>query len=196
MSTQKNQIVDLLEYAKKFKSKDNQKNFISLTDYQEIAKDFLLAISHMTDPESTTMYAFCIKTDFNPSDLIQLIHEEHFTTASGYEVVVLEKSKDIYEMIASKSARRAARYFPYVAFLTYGWSAAIDPDIDIEDEILPPSQRPNRRRVKMVIFSSSFQQQLAAISFINENDEYILDDYIFDFNIQGNLADAITELYI
>lgn len=192
MSTQKNQIVDLLEYAKKLKSKDNQKNFISLPDYEEIAKDFLLATNHMIDPEFATMYAFCIKTDFNLSDLIQ---EEHFTIASGYEVVVLAKSKDIYEMIASKGARRAARYFPYVAFSTYGWSAAIDSDTDIEDEILPPSQRPDRRRVKMVIFSSSFQQQLTAISFRDENDEYILDDYIFDSTGTGSLADAVRELY-
>ena len=193
MSTQKNQIVDLLEYAKKLKSKDNQKNFISLPDYEEIVKDFLLATSHMTDSIFCTMFAFCVKTDFNLSDLIQ---EEHFTIASGYEVVVLAKSKDIYEMIASKGARRAARYFPYVAFLTYGWSAAIDPDTDIEDEILPPSQRPDRRRVRMVIFSSSFQQQFTAISFRNENDEYILDDYIFDSTGTGSLADAVRELYI
>jgi len=179
MSEQKNNIVNLLDYAEKVKNKKQNKNPVSSSDYEKIAKQFLLAIHEMTDPEFATMYAFHVGPDLRV-DFIA-----HVTT-----------SKDIYQMILTQDAQDAALNFDYIALLTYGWSAPIRVEADIEDEILPPSEHPERRRVKMVIFSDKFGQQMSAISFRSEDDEYVLEDYLFDDSGTGSLSNAIKALYI
>ena len=114
------------------------------------------------------------------------------------QIEKIDSSTDIYDMLDTDNDNLLNQINKYdmVSFATNGWAAPIAKDNDDEYSDVAPSQHPERRRVKMVIFSDKFGQQMSAISFRNENDEYVLDDYLFDDSGTGSLSNAIKALYI
>jgi hypothetical protein len=100
---------------------------------------------------------------------------------------------DIYQLLASAKARRLASKSEFVAVITCGWAAPINPDGDNDDEP-KPSEHPKRRRVRLVIVAHSARNRKSVASVLRFGDtpnETVTDEG----KAQGNLADAVSDLF-
>ena len=97
---------------------------------------------------------------------------------------------DVYELIGySPEVFKAVNEYDLITVATCGWAAPIDKDND-EDNDLPPSQHPAKRRVRLLTTANTDYQIGSSIWFKDNPDEPV-----FDYgNAKGTLADAITEL--
>jgi hypothetical protein len=110
-------------------------------------------------------------------------------TDEGVALVLASEHGDIYELIDNDDSRAVARVSDYIAVLTCGWASPIVRGDD-DDEQVAPSQHPERRRVRLMIFANK-DGFASVMRFSDTPDETITDDG----QARGALADAIMDLF-
>ena len=110
-------------------------------------------------------------------------------TDDGVAMVLAGEHGDIYDLLDSDDCRAVARVSDYIAVLTCGWASPIK-DGDDPEEGVAPSQHPERRRVRLMVFASK-DGWASVMRFSDTPDETITDDG----NARGALADAIMGLF-
>lgn len=97
---------------------------------------------------------------------------------------------DIYDLLDSNDSRAVAKVSDYIAVITCGWAAPLpvnDPDGETG---VAPSQHPERRRVRLMVFASK-DGCASVMRFSDTPDETVTDDG----KAIGSLADAIMDLF-
>ena len=110
-------------------------------------------------------------------------------TDEGVALVLAGEHGDIYDLLDSDDSRAVAKVSDYIAVLTSGWAAPL-PTSDSDDAEVAPSQHPERRRVRLMVFASK-DGCASVMRFSDTPDETITDDG----KAQGALADAIMDLF-
>jgi hypothetical protein len=110
-------------------------------------------------------------------------------TDEGVALVLASEHGDIYELIDNDDSRAVARVSDYIAVITCGWASPIARGDD-DDEQVAPSQHPERRRVRLMIFANK-DGFASVMRFSDTPDETITDDG----QARGALADAIMDLF-
>ncbi|TSA51710.1 MAG: hypothetical protein D4R44_07395 [Actinobacteria bacterium] len=112
-------------------------------------------------------------------------------------ITFLAEHGDVYELIDAPTSA-IVRMFDAAVVLTCGWAAPIDKsrnvdddgDDDGDDEKLPPSQHPQRRRVRLVVVVGD-QGVGSVLRFADTPNETVTDAG----SARGSLADAVTNLW-
>jgi len=109
------------------------------------------------------------------------------TNEQGDVVVALEQAwSDVYNLLDSDEAREVAQQGD-IALVTGGWAAPCGPDaIDFDG---PPSEHPEKRRVRLVVCASR-NNVCSAMRFGDDVENVITDDG----KARGSLNDAVLEL--
>ena len=110
-------------------------------------------------------------------------------TDDGVALVLAGEHGDIYDLLDSDDSRAVAKVSDYIAVITSGWAAPL-PTSDSDDAEVAPSQHPERRRVRLMVFASK-DGCASVMRFSDAPDETITDDG----KAQGALADAIMDLF-
>lgn len=92
---------------------------------------------------------------------------------------------DVYSLLESDQATEVAKSAHYVALVTTGWAAPLNPQGGVDGV---PSEHPERRRVRLTVIAS--RQGVASVVRFADNDETALDEG----QATGTLADAIHSL--
>ena len=102
----------------------------------------------------------------------------------------IKTGADVYDLINdSPELFAAVNEYDLITIATCGWAAPISNDND-EGNDLPPSQHPEKRRVRLLTTANTNSQFGSSISFKDNPNEPV-----FDYgNARGDLADAIMEL--
>ena len=102
----------------------------------------------------------------------------------------IKTGADVYDLINdSPELFAAVNEYDLITIATCGWAAPISNDND-EGNDLPPSQHPEKRRVRLLTTANTNSQFGSSISFKDNPNEPV-----FDYgNAKGALADAIMEL--
>jgi hypothetical protein len=97
---------------------------------------------------------------------------------------------DIYDMIYNNPALSSqVKNYDFLTFATCGWAAPIKDD-NADGNDLPPSQHPEKRRVRLLVSANTALQFGNSITF---NDD--LENPIYDYgDAKGSLAEAIADL--
>lgn len=111
-------------------------------------------------------------------------------TDEGVALVLASEHGDIYELIDNDDSRAVARVSDYIAVLTCGWASPIARGESDDDEHIAPSQHPERRRVRLMVFANK-DGFASVMRFSDTPDETITDDG----QARGALADAIMSLF-
>lgn len=107
------------------------------------------------------------------------------------EIVKRHDCGDVYDLLADDYTLSIAKNSEYVAVLTCGWASPIDPDQnENDDDIVAPSQHPQRRRVRLVVLAS--RKGVASVLRFSDNPTETVTD---EGKARGSLADAIQELF-
>ncbi|MFZ9210391.1 MAG: hypothetical protein ACO3FJ_06760, partial [Ilumatobacteraceae bacterium] len=104
----------------------------------------------------------------------------------------LAEHGDVYELLDAPSSA-IARMFDAAVVLTCGWAAPIDRDESPADEDsseVPPSQHPQRRRVRLVV-SVCDNGVASVLRFADTPDDIVTDAG----SARGSLADAVNNLW-
>jgi hypothetical protein len=109
-------------------------------------------------------------------------------TDEGVAMVLAGENGDVYDLIDNDDSRAVARVSDYIAVVTCGWASPIAQDDD--DEQVAPSQHPERRRVRLMVFAGK-GGWASVMRFSDTPDETITDDG----TARGALADAIMDLF-
>jgi hypothetical protein len=106
-------------------------------------------------------------------------------------ITFLAEHGDVYELIDAPTSA-IVRMFDAAVVLTCGWAAPIDRSDadDDESEKLPPSQHPQRRRVRLVVVVGD-QGVGSVLRFADTPKEIVTDAG----SARGSLADAVTNLW-
>lgn len=96
---------------------------------------------------------------------------------------------DIYDMLNNNPALATqVKNYDFITIETCGWAAPIRDDND-EDNDTPPSQHPERRRVRLLVSANTSLQFGSSITF---NDD--LENPVYDYgDARGALAEAIED---
>lgn len=96
---------------------------------------------------------------------------------------------DIYDMLNDNPSLAAeVKNYDFITIETCGWAAPINNDND-EDNDVPPSQHPQKRRVRLLVSANSSLQFGSSITF---NDD--LENPVYDYgDARGALAEAIED---
>lgn len=99
---------------------------------------------------------------------------------------------DIYEMLYDNPALTSqVKNYDLITIATTGWAAPIK-DGKVDDNDLPPSQHPERRRVRLLVSANSHLQFASSISFSDD-----IENPVYDYgDARGALAEAVKELMI
>jgi hypothetical protein len=99
---------------------------------------------------------------------------------------------DIYDMLYDNPALIAqVKNYDFITIATTGWAAPIKEEND-ENSDLPPSEHPDRRRVRLLVSANSHLQFANCISFSDD-----LENPVYDYgDARGQLAEAVKELMI
>ena len=100
---------------------------------------------------------------------------------------------DVYDLLEhSTDLKEGVKLYDAITIGTCGWAAPIKDENgdDDENQDLPPSQHPNRRRVRLFITGNKNKQVGSSITFKDSNE-----DPVYDFGkARGTLADALGNL--
>lgn len=111
-------------------------------------------------------------------------------TDEGVAMVLAGEHGDVYDLLDSDDSRAVAKVSDYIALVTCGWASPITADSDDDDEQVAPSQHPQRRRVRLMVFAGK-DGWASVMRFSDTPDETITDDG----NARGALAEAIMGLF-
>lgn len=107
---------------------------------------------------------------------------------SGVEMRLASEHGDVYELLDSQSALEVAQSAEYIGLVTCGWASPITDD---SDESVPPSQHPERRRVRLFVLANR-HATASVLRFSDEPDEIVTDEG----KAIGSLADAVHTLFV
>ncbi|MBM3806267.1 MAG: hypothetical protein FJW19_06420 [Actinobacteria bacterium] len=102
----------------------------------------------------------------------------------------LAEHGDVYELLEAPSSA-IARMFDAAVVLTCGWAAPIDRDENSHDDDVPPSQHPQRRRVRLVV-SVCDNGVASVLRFADTPNDIVTDAG----SARGSLADAVNNLWL
>lgn len=120
-----------------------------------------------------------------------IIYSVKTKPSNELEVTKRHDMGDIYDLLADDYTLSIAKNSEYIAVLTCGWASPITPDQnENDDDIVAPSQHPQRRRVRLVVLAS--RKGVASILRFSDNPDEVVTD---DGNARGSLADAVHELF-
>ena len=111
-------------------------------------------------------------------------------TDDGVAMVLAGEHGDVYDLLDSDDSRAVAKVSDYIALVTCGWASPITTDSDDDDEQVAPSQHPERRRVRLMVFAGK-DGWASVMRFSDTPDETITDDG----TARGALAEAIMSLF-
>lgn len=97
------------------------------------------------------------------------------------------ESGDIYDLIMSRDALQVAKVSDFIALVTCGWASPTDNSDDDDD--VPPSQHPLRRRVRLLVLAGK-DGMASCLRFSDTPDEVITDNG----TATGTLATALYDL--
>ena len=107
------------------------------------------------------------------------------------EVVKRHDCGDVYDLLADDYTLNITKNSEYIAVLTCGWASPIDPEQgESDDDIVAPSQHPQRRRVRLMVLASR-NGVASVLRFSDSPNETVTDDG----NARGSLADAVLKLF-
>ena len=98
----------------------------------------------------------------------------------------LAEHGDVYELLEARGSA-IARMFDAAAVLTCGWAAPVD---DGNDDDVPPSVHPRRRRVRLLVVVGDAGVG-SVLRFADKPEEVVTDPG----NAKGSLADAVEQLW-
>lgn len=107
------------------------------------------------------------------------------TSANDIFIESLTTHGDIYMMLDDEDAVEAVKPFNGFGVLTCGWAAPVD-NGDFDG---PPSEHPQKRRVKLFCYCDTDGQVTSSLRFQDDPDEVIMDPG----QARGSLADAVHE---
>lgn len=110
-------------------------------------------------------------------------------TDEGVAMVLAGEHGDVYDLLDSDDSRAVAKVSDYIALVTCGWASPITEGTD-DDEQVAPSQHPQRRRVRLMVFAGK-DGWASVMRFSDTPDETITDDG----TARGALAEAIMGLF-
>lgn len=93
-----------------------------------------------------------------------------------------QRGGDVYDLLDSVTPDESANYY---GLITAGWASPVG-----ENDNLPPSQHPERRRVELLVVVSRDGSVASALSMAG-NDELAIDEG----KAQGALADAVKAIF-
>lgn len=102
----------------------------------------------------------------------------------GVDYEIIRTNGDIYDLLDSKITLNKAKEGQYnlLAVLTAGWAAPND-DLDV-----PPSEHPERKRVRMTLVGNSAIQYGSILTIDGESE-----DMYDNMKASGSLAESFTE---
>lgn len=104
----------------------------------------------------------------------------------GVSVTFVQTSPDVYELLADPNMFGVAKVSDYLLLVTTGWAAPISNE---EGSDTPPSQHPERRRVRLTMFAN--RDEIASVlAFQDKQTEKVVST-----EGQGNLAEAVGNLF-
>lgn len=118
------------------------------------------------------------------SRLYSLINGEQ-----GYTLTLASEHSDVYDLLENTDSKDIARVSDFIVVVTCGWASPIVGDAD-DDEQLPPSQHPERRRVRLVV-TASRDGMASVLRFQDTPDDVITDEG----EARGTLAEAVQMLF-
>jgi len=110
-------------------------------------------------------------------------------TDDGVAMVLAGEHGDVYDLLDSDDSRAVAKVSDYVALVTCGWASPIK-DSDDPEQGVAPSQHPDRRRVRLMVFAGK-DGWASVMRFSDTPDETITDDG----TARGALAEALLDLF-
>lgn len=110
-------------------------------------------------------------------------------TFNGEEPLIapITKASDIYQILDSITVARELQPYDQFMFVTTGWAAQVSADTDVSGE-LPPSKRPDSKRVRVLMFVDG-GEVLSSVRF-SDSDEVMYNEE----SGYGTLMDAIHSL--
>ena len=99
------------------------------------------------------------------------------------------ENRDIYDLLESPKTLTAIENLNEFVVLTCGWAAPLNKEETPEDMKLPPSEHPEKRRVRLVVAVDSYG--VASVLRFEDNPTEIVTD---EGNARGSLADAVMDL--
>lgn len=122
--------------------------------------------------------------DFSIPSAIAYSVTEH---DEGVSVTFVQTSPDVYDLLADPNMYGVAKVSDYLLLVTTGWAAPIPID---EDLSTPPSQHPERRRVRLTMFAN--RDEIASVlAFQDEQTEKVVST-----EGRGDLAEAVSKLFV
>lgn len=125
----------------------------------------------------------------NPDDQFQLkssrLYGVTITDDDEAKLTLISKHADVYELL-ERASRKVAKSYEFTAVVTTGWAAPLPKDYSDNDEVTPPSQHPEKRRVRLVIVASPVDV-VSVLRFQDEPDDTITDEG----SATGSLNDAV-----
>lgn len=114
-----------------------------------------------------------------------------FDTNGGVSVELITSNGDVYELIDNAIDNKSTEGLDGIAVLTCGWAAPLPKSEtdDDDDDRVPPSQHPERRRVRLVICAN--REGVASVLRFQDTPDEITTD---EGSAKGSLADAILVL--
>jgi hypothetical protein len=109
-----------------------------------------------------------------------------FAVEVGGTVRTIGTCGDVYELLEEMEAKELLATDVAVGVETCGWASPISQGED-EDDQVPPSQHPDRRRVRLVTMVTRKFEVASAMGFADTPDEVITDAG----TARGSLADAL-----
>lgn len=96
----------------------------------------------------------------------------------------IQSGRDVYDLLETEEVQDMASRTDLIALFTCGWAS---PRTDSDDDDLPPSQHPERKRVAMLVFANKKKQLVTAMR-MGDNELLVNDDG------SGALGDALISL--
>lgn len=106
------------------------------------------------------------------------------TNADG-EIDCVAQSSDVYDLLDDKKTFKAIKDYDTFSILTCGWASPLEST----DENTPPSQHPQKRRVRLLVHATEFGVA-SVLRFKDDGDEIVTDDGA----ATGSLAETVMEL--
>lgn len=105
---------------------------------------------------------------------------------SGVEFTKPCSHADIYELLEMPATLKLAKASLVVAVITTGWAAPLENGSESD---VPPSQHPEKRRVRLVVIANR-QEVISVLRFQDNPTETVVDEG----RARGSLADAVKAL--
>jgi hypothetical protein len=101
-------------------------------------------------------------------------------------ITLANANGDVYDLLDNDDTLLVAKVSDYIAIVTTGWASPIGDNGEVDT---PPSQHPQRRRVRLMVMASR-DQMASVLRFQDEPDEKVTDDG----HAHGSLADALMQV--